>query len=199
MAIERCPAGHFYNSDKYNSCPHCEGGEGGVSSRKISERDLAKAGVEAEFRTVTAEAAKKYFQEHKDEYQGKATGMSSGTASGDDDDDKTIGYSGAVGAGEPAAGWLVCTEGSLRGRDFTLRSGKNVLCEYPGMSLVSPGAAVVYDPKHNSFLFFAGGAQAEVNGSLILNGTAALKKSDKIKLDGLELTFIPFCEGDFKW
>lgn len=39
MNLQRCEKGHYYDADKFVSCPHCSGGAAAVSDETVSVRD----------------------------------------------------------------------------------------------------------------------------------------------------------------
>ena len=195
MAVIRCLNGHFYNSEKYGECPHCSDGSTYMTTGAFSERNLVRNGEDILFKTISEEEARKAFREHS---LRKGDNTAPGYIYLDEDDEKTVGIMGELGLEGAAAGWLVCIGGSVRGRDFTLKCGRNFLSSYPGLEGIAPDASVVFNYHNNTFVFLAGASQARLNGKEIA-GTAVLKKSDIIELNDFRFVFVPFCEGDFKW
>lgn len=126
-----------------------------------------------------------------------------------DEDDRTISF-GFFGMAEtePVTGWLVCTAGSGRGRDFRLHSGRNFVGRGTDMDVVleddntvskEKHCSVTYEPKGNAFyLASEGGNTVLLNGEAITHAMM-LKRGDKIQLGETELTFVPFCEEGRKW
>lgn len=163
-----------------------------METAAFSERKYADTDADIGFGTVSEKSRQLFsercaqLQEHKPHRDDSL------------DDVKTVGIIGELGLEKSAAGWLVCTEGAVRGRDFTLKCGRNILSAYPGLEGINPDTSVVFNYRNNSFIFFAGSSQAMINGNEIY-GTVELKKSDVIELCGYKLVFVPFCEGDFKW
>ena len=110
---------------------------------------------------------------------------------------------------QPVVGWLVCTEGPDKGRDFRLRTGRNYLGRSPMMEVCIPAdmaisrerhATVLYDAKR--FAFWA--APGQGTGQLFLNGEAVeapkpMKAEDVLELGQTKLVLIPFCGENRSW
>lgn len=177
MNLKRCEKGHFYDVDKYPSCPHCAGGSG-------VDEDMAKteayrggdAGVgytvpDNQGATVGSTVA----------YNGNAMGVSlqdtvgvskptqandlekylnrlndsENTYSVDDEEDtvKTIRHSSLDVNAEPVVGWLVCLNGEDAGKSFVLKSGRNFIGRSSKMDVVLAGDMSISRDKHAIILY----------------------------------------------
>jgi len=110
---------------------------------------------------------------------------------------------------DPVVGWLVCTKGPARGRDFRLHSEKNFIGRAPTMDVCIANdesvsrekhAIVSFSPKGDVFKVLPG----ESRGLVYLNGEEVdapklLTKGDKLELGETELLFVPLCGKEFKW
>ncbi len=214
MNLQRCENGHFYDADKNPVCPHCIGGDRLEQERTLQALPARPSG-----------AAEKNTQEAPDKLR-SALGMKlehnpppaqnvpqPQRTQADDDERTTQGFWDRVGgagfACRPVVGWLVCTRGAHRGKDFPLREGKNgvgrdksmPVCLY-GESSVSRGnhTVVVYEPMRNRFYVLPGDASAlcYVNGEAVLT-QRELKKNDRICVGEATLMLIPCCDRSFNW
>lgn len=205
MRPETCPNGHYYDADKYSSCPVCNGGM--VIDRTVPSGVAGKpemVGFEPDqgdnFRTVPLRPQK--------------------------DDDNTISMNrlkpkeDGNGAGvkgpftpkkviEPVVGWLVCTKGKNMGDSFILKAGKNYIGRDASMDVVLKGegtvsrirhAILVFEPKENIFLAQPGESRElfYLNDKVVLT-PAVMKKNDKLSIGDTELMLIPCCDEAFKW
>lgn len=191
MNVVKCEKGHFYDSDKFATCPHC----GNVSAFPDNETvTVARLGNQGDM-DVTVDINQQQ------------------TIPPTIDDEKTIGYWGVGSASsvakEPCVGWLVCTKGIHFGEDYRLKSGKNfigrdssmdVCLSHEGKVSRDKHAIVIYDPKQNCFLAQPGESSElfYLNGNLVISAEK-LQKGDRIELGDVELIFIPLCDDMFKW
>ena len=117
---------------------------------------------------------------------------------------------GSEGAQQPVVGWLVCTGGPNRGRDYRIKAGKNAIgrdaknpIQITGDNAISRDgqAFVFYDDKAVKFHFKDGEQNQNlnyINGETVLN-PVELKKGDLIQIGDTVLMFVPLCGDDFKW
>lgn len=148
MKLQRCEKGHYYDGDKYNTCPQCNQEETGpdrtVPVSVTGGTTLGLSGYPGtivdnfgpdEGATVSLDELKKKESEPQDEgntisiFQLKTEPVSTlktETVSGHED--KTVSLSQVKFAGKqthPSVGWLVCIAGPHTGMDFRLHAGKN--------------------------------------------------------------------------
>ena len=167
--LTRCANNHFYDADKYRTCPYCE--------QKI--------------------------------YDGSTTSLNSGNGGyKSDDTGKTIGYYDEV-LTKPVVGWLVSIEGSTRGKDFRLCSGRNYIGRGKDMDIVLEGdqmvsrnkhAIVIFDPVSQKTMCQAGESRElfYLNGNVVTD-TVELRKGDILTIGKTMLKFVPFCDEFHAW
>jgi hypothetical protein len=181
MDFKRCENGHYYDPSRHSSCPNC-----GINI----DLDL---GISAEMDRTTPK---------QDEGHTGARGSSGSEG-------KTVGlYNKKLGV-DPVVGWLICIEGTDRGRDYRLRNERNFIGRSERMNVCITGdptisrenhAIISYNPRNNSYKVSPG----ENRGLVYLNNEEVdipkeLKPYDKIELGQTKLIFVPLCGERFKW
>lgn len=194
MAILKCPAGHFYDGNKYATCPYCEKNSQGMDrSASYTQEDKIREDV-----TI---AMPKIQPSDRDVTIGMYGSIPK-------DDEKTIGIYSKNSGRTGVAGWLVCTEGKERGRDYRLYGGYNwigrdyrmdvCVVEDEGISRYRH-AAIVYDKRSGVYFLLPGnGISTFLNGGMIMEA-AELKRRDTIRIGSSTFVFVPFCEEGFTW
>ncbi|MDR1194062.1 MAG: FHA domain-containing protein [Peptococcaceae bacterium] len=188
MAIVQCPQGHYYDDGKYAACPHCaappSGGSGGGDSKTMS----FLAGDQ-----LTRELL---------------ANLAQGGGGGRGEDSKTVGIYKKRLWGEPVVGWLVCWEGPEKGRDYRLRTGRNFVGRALKMDVAVTDddmiarenhCSVVYDPMSNQFSLVPGDGTSTYLNEAHLDGPAALRGDDRVRIGDSVFIFIAFCGGEKKW
>lgn len=226
MNLTKCANGHFYDPEKYASCPYCGNGQPasemkvtasmGEAQRldnTVSVVDMGELSGQAPSNggngnTVSIETIKK----------GGDKNQTSGTNNTvvehpnvviQNDEQKTVSYFDKAIGSEPVVGWLVCTEGNNFGEDFKLKSGGNFIGRGREMDISLSGdpsvsrnkhAIVVYEPKNNMFLMQPGESRelSYLNGQVVLS-TTQLSAYDVIQVGSTKLMFVPCCSDKFKW
>lgn len=186
MGIVRCENGHFYDDSRYTECPHCK-----LTNSEPTMRESATIAMNEEIQHYASD----YIREQ-------------GVGPAEYDDEKTIALVSEYRGNDFVAGWLVCTAGPERGRQYSLYHGfnrigrgkRNDIC-LSGDPKVSrePQCAVVYENKKN--LFYAvpeSGAIAYLNQKL-LDQAVEIHTGDVVQVGETELTFVAFCEGERRW
>lgn len=125
-------------------------------------------------------------------------------------ENKTIGVFKKKYGIDPVVGWLVCTEGPEKGKDYHLFSRINTIGRDEGNDVVLSGdqtiskknnAKLGYDPRHNVFTLIPG--ENETN-HVYLNDQPLyipmmLNPYDIIEMGDYKLIFIPLCSDKFRW
>lgn len=193
MALTRCEKGHYYDTEKYNSCPYC-------GDEALGAEISALQGGKTE---RTAEAEEDF------EKTVRLGGPSSVGTFGGTREGETVAFMQASVGMDPVTGWLVCIEGPDKGRDFRLRSEKNSLGRSTSSDICISGddtvsrekhAFVVYNPRKRSFSIRAG----ESRGLVYLNDeevefSQPLQAYDVIEVGQSRLLFVPLCGEAFSW
>ena len=106
-------------------------------------------------------------------------------------------------------GWLVCVDGSNRGRDYTIHTGINTIGSGDDMDIQILGdnkiaarrhAMIAFDDKKLEFSLLPG----ESSGMVYLEEQAIYKPTEVddrmiIEIGDTKLMFIPLCGEEHKW
>ena len=191
MKLVKCENDHFYDADKFLSCPHC--------ANRIAEPEVKDLMGTNQGRIPTL----------------PSDGTCADRMDSDITDFAATSPGGAAVSKCPSAvlgktvGWLVCIDGLMRGESFVLREGDNcigragnmdvpLLCE-PTVSR-NRHAVITYDAVHNSFLLHS----PEKIDKILLNEKSikkpkTLKNHDVITLGDCSLLFVALCGASFRW
>lgn len=183
MAIVQCPNQHYYDDSKNSECPYCQ---------KLNRGESSEFG---EKKTV-------YFESTQEE------ALTEARLDDVDENDKTIGIFEDEETGNTfVTGWLVCMNGLMKGKDYTLHAGRNFAGRSLDMDLVltddgklseKKHFSIIYDPKTITYYFMRGNGLCYINGESV-EEEYILHAGDRIKAGDTEYVFIPFCEEGRKW
>lgn len=224
MNLCRCDQGHFYDKEKYASCPHCAGGS--ASDEKRTEAFAEDLTVElmgnmqddsvtnnfanqvTDFKTMSLEEEP---EEDSDHTLGFFDGIfpgNSGTV-GKSFEEHSVPKPVANKVSTPCVGWLVALGGEHVGTDFRLKVGKNFIGRGSQMDVALTGdksvsreshAIVIYEPKAHIYLVQPGESSSLVyrNNEVLLT-PMKLEAYDTITVGEVDLVFMPLCGERFNW
>ena len=184
--MKQCANGHFYDENRYQECPYCEGS---AAAPAAGGGDVGK--------TVAAAPV--------NEDIGKtvaAPGMQA-------DAGKTVAFVGEDRNFDPVVGYCIVADGPMRGMDFRLHSGRNFIGRSAEMDITladdetvsREGHAVIsYDERSNRFHISPGVGRgiAYLNGNEVA-GSEELAAYDLIEVGSTKLIFLPLCGERFLW
>ena len=196
----KCDQGHYYDQTQNTRCPFCGVPNMSIDptlryDKAIDSSTTAKympgQGAQSDGNTIAYDLAKR----------------PGGSATSDPEVTKAI-WTQKIGI-DPVVGWLVCIDGSNKGRDYRIRSGWNSIGRDPSMQICIAGddtisredhAKVFFDPKNQLFHITSGGGRSGVyvNGAAVLQPTPIVAY-DKIEIGSSMLLFVPFCSSQFTW
>jgi hypothetical protein len=195
----RCSEGHFYDPGKHGSCPWCakplDVGPGGGDPAAGKTKPVGGQGA-PEVAPPPAPPTGSIAPPPVAVPAGATPGVTKRVAP------KELGI-------DPVVGWLVCSEGADRGRDFRIHTERNFIGRAPSQDICISGddtisrekhAILSFDPKKKEFWVQPG----ESTGLVYLNGDAVyvpirLKERDTIELGQTKLIFLPFVNESFQW
>lgn len=197
----KCQQGHYYDQSQSSRCPFC-----GVGSIDLDA--TAKRNGSTDFATtVKHNAPQSNGPNDGNTVSYDAKGRPATSQSADPEATKAI-WTQQIGI-DPVVGWLVCTKGANRGRDYRIRSGWNSIGRDPSMQICIAGddtisrddhAKIFFDPKSLSFHITSGSGRSGVyvNGSAVLQPTT-INVFDNIEIGNTTCLFIPFCGEKYSW
>lgn len=188
MAINECPNGHIYDTKQYSSCPYCKGAG---SSNRVEFRFKGAEDVKKE---VPAPAKPAEISEKKADLS---------------DTGKTVGIYKKLMNTDPVVGWLVCTKGAEKGKDYRIYGKNNTIGRDERSDICIKGdkaisrenhAKLAYDRKHNNFhIIPADGAEVVYLNDEPVYVPTVLKAYDLLEIGESQFLFVPFCCDKFKW
>lgn len=181
MNLMKCSNGHFYDGDKFASCPHCGSQAPSTDSVTISlpsggstDKTVALdmgGGMEdsvtvAQYSTdepVTQKSVHKAPPELNAASSVSIQGMMEeledldGNSMAEDDNNLTVSYYSQKITQpvikEPVVGWLVCTSGKYFGQSFSLKSGRNFVGRSTQMDVCLEGENSVSRDRHAVIIY----------------------------------------------
>lgn len=207
MRQTRCEKGHFYDADRFASCPHCANMAGGMPqgnptvTKTLDDQVTVTLGKPAQSEQM-AQMAQAVPAPQVVEVAAEIRAVTPF-----DDEPVTQGF--FKKDSDPVVGWLVCTKGVHKGEDFRLRAGRNFIGRGQNMDIKLTGentvsrdkhAIVLYEPNQRIFLAQMGESHELVylNGNLLMSN-AQMKAYDRLQLGDAELMLIPCCGETFDW
>lgn len=198
-SMTTCPNGHHYDAAKHSSCPFCGGQALGHTEPVGGFGATEPIGGPAFSRTEPPLGASPAFgptlpPDGAPEAFSVATTMAGNMA--------------GPGQIDPVVGWLVCSEGPSRGRDFRVHAGYNYVgrdsgdIRIPGDTQISRQnhAMIAFDSGEN--LFFVGPASGrnliKVNGKPVFSAVE-VHNYDVISIGSTKLLFVALCGPQFTW
>lgn len=211
MNLKKCENGHFYDTDKYASCPHCA-----KSGRKEKDIVTEALNVNTDIRgnrgdVITEDLFSVEQPTENDMHTEKTPAQSVNPSIFEvkTEENRTVGYYSRVIGTEPVVGWLVCTEGEYFGESFKLKSGRNFIGRSSGMDVVlsadmgvsrSKHAIVIYEPRKRIFIAQPGESRElfYLNDEVVLSNVQ-MKAYDTLSVGTTKLMLIPCCGEKFSW
>ncbi|MBQ9872504.1 MAG: FHA domain-containing protein [Eubacterium sp.] len=216
MNLRKCNNGHFFDGDKYPSCPHCGGSDSSDSAFGQDVNASGYSGSSDEDMPTVPGAGIGTPTPIQPAGSGFPTGPTMpGVIPGDTpvgvkmDLDEDLATQGAGLTFNPVVGWLVVKNGEDKGRSKMLTSGKNFVGRDSSMDVVLNGdksisrikhAIILYEPNARRFIAIPGESHElfYVNNEVVLNNVE-LNAYDVITIGKTELIFVPFCGDNFAW
>ncbi len=229
MKLIRCNNGHFYDQDKFSSCPYCNGGSSTSDSMTEAFEDpvtmplrepqplmgngAAAVGTQpAQPEAVVSKSLEQAFNQTAP--AASMNGINSVFAESPAGEDHTVaitpgGKTMGTEGQKPAVGWLVCIKGKHIGKDFRLVQGKNYIGRDVSMDVCLEGektvsrdrhAVIVYDPMNHLYLIQSGESkELTYVNDKVILESQELRASDKILVGDVKLLFVPLCNEEFNW
>ena len=211
MEAKQCPNGHYYDSEKFTSCPFCkdENNEtmpiGGTMPLTTDSFDTVPPTMPFTDETASQQPDSGY----PDVELSKTVpiGVTASTAPQSESFGETKAYDEANLGFVPTVGWVICIRGPHKGKDFRLVTGYNKIGRSREMAICLPGddqitreshAIIAYEPQSRKFFAAGDKNMIYLNGSFMM-GMQELHANDVIKVGASELMFVPLCGELFNW
>ena len=201
--IVSCPNHHFYDANKYQSCPYCAGSTGSFQPTVDPY-----GGATVPPTDDNAPAAGEY----AGGYQGGPTmppEMIESNSGSKMSQTVFVDDSTPTGVPSPVVGWLVSINGPCRGSDYRIHTGYNYIGREYGDIVISgdqaisadKDSAVAYVSKLKRFYIAheQGKNVLMVNDIPVMGGSTELHSYDRITIGNTQLMFIAFCGEEFSW
>lgn len=194
MATVKCSRSHYYDNEKYPSCPYCA-------------RMEQTGGVEEDSATVAMAFEGRQVEQYALAYMQQSAQSASRHISLHPDAEKTIGLYEKQGISGYIAGWLVCIEGNDYGRDFPLYAGFNRIGRGMGNDIVlqdpqvsrQEHCAVIYEEKKNVFYVVPQAGHLAYIGEELLDRAVEITSGQILTIGESRLELVAFCTGDKRW
>jgi hypothetical protein len=195
MAMVSCSQGHWYDNADHSRCPYCNTNNGVAATVPVGVTTPvggASANIGATLPVFPA---------------GNPAPGSYGTYPSDEG--KTMPLIREDIGIDPVVGWLICTNGKDRGKDYRVHADNNFIGRDSTMDICISGdetisrenhAIISYDTRDKMFYLAPGAGRSIVrhNGKPVLMAIE-IKAYDDIELGQSKLKFIPFCGEKFDW
>ena len=190
MTLKQCSKGHFFDPAQQYKCPLCHPET--PPPPPNYDDDEEEVVIETGEPPPMDGPTRGYRDARKGNHEGK-----------------TIGIFQKKGGFDPVVGWLVCVKGPDKGRDYRIRSERNLIGRARNMDLCISGdagisrdkhAVLVFDPKKTIFTL----VPSDSGGLIYVNKEAiytprGLNAYDRIEMGESEFLFVPLCCDYFQW
>ncbi len=232
MALQECMNGHLYDTDQYMSCPYCQGDgnrinfgagadsfgapgfgipDNGYGIPKTTGVGMPDYGQMAPMMPDQGPMMPATAFSVATESSIEKTVAPSAYRTNKDSEDtgKTVAVFSKKNSYEPVVGWIVCVEGTEKGKDFKFyaktntigRNESNDICIKNDQTISREHhAKIAYDAKHNTYYLVPG----EASNTIYLNDepvytTVQIKSYDVIELGESKYLVITLCNKKFNW
>lgn len=210
MNLMRCENGHFYDAEKFGSCPHCSRTTGSIAANPMvfsgnvgDDNGTVPLGGNTD--SLGMSPGIRQNQADSDVYNRSNFAMVRGMDG--EDDGKTVYFK--EDQFDPVVGWLVCIKGVYFGESFKLKTGRNFIGRASNMDIAlsrdnsvsrDKHAIVLYEPHKREFLAQPGESRGlfYLNDEVVL-ATERLRDRDILTIGNTKLMFIPYCGPECSW
>lgn len=177
MNLTRCENGHFYDADRFSTCPHC------------NQPTISTVGLDTQ-------GAKEYTMPLTDANVNIPSTGGETIGVYDFDTEPVVGWVVAVAGDHFGEGFMLKTGRNFIGRSSTM----DVALTNDQTISRDKHAIIVYDNKSNIFLVQPGDAKElfYLNDHVVL-GAEQLHAYDILSLGKTQLLFVPLCSDKFNW
>lgn len=213
MALKTCKNGHRYDDSITPECPECaalarhtlpldgfDDGMWGEPDDYGKTQPVRGPAAPARGATVPVNPAPEHWADVNDYRDADAV---------QDHYDPTMPVNYGDTAIQPVTGWLVCIEGTEKGRDYRLHAEMNYIGRSKANDVVLSSdntvsrerhALIAYDDRDKLFYFApaSGSSLVRRNGKPVLS-TTELNSGDRLEIGSGTYIFVPLCGEGFQW
>lgn len=208
--MQQCPNGHLYDDEKHAGCPFCNGDSSvGVT---LPLGDTAPSNYNNDVNATPIQTMPLTGDSFVSPEPNVATGESFPvTMPISPEDNVTISLENTSESGvKLVRGWLVCTDGKGRGRDFRISGERNTIgrgsandikLDFDETISRTVNATISYDTKNNKFHITPNPESKHniyVNGNILLT-PVEIKDYDIIEIGKSKLLLRTLCNETFNW
>lgn len=205
--IISCSQGHYYDANRYTSCPYCSSGGFSPTVDPFAEdiQEGTQYGSIGKTIGTTAEVEEGNFGDFNPTQAPPVKARVAETMS------KTqfIDSSTPAGSPVPVVGWLVAVEGPCRGTDYRIHTGYNYIGREAGDICIhgdntisaQKDANVTFVPQTKKFYIAheQGKNVLLVNDMPVIGGSMELHNYDLVTIGTTKLIFVGLCSEKFSW
>lgn len=194
MNVIRCENGHFYDSDSFAECPHCDS-----TTVQTMFEDMMGTGSTDINSEVTL-----YEQIAGDRELGNQ--LTDLYVENVEENEKTIGLSFSQDGINPVVGWLVCEEGPEYGRSYCLYAGRNFIGRSHNSDVViyddpeitrKNHCSIVFEPKE--CVFYLVPSSTTVFNGKTLQDAVKIESEDAFEIGRSKFRMIAYCKRGREW
>ena len=201
--IISCSQGHYYDANRYDSCPYCNSGS---FSPTVDPFAPQAQGVSS---TVCLEGAGAPLGQNYGGFSPTLPPQQPERVSSAMGKTQYVDSSTPAGAPAPVVGWLVAVSGPCRGTDYRIHTGYNYIGREAGDICIrgdstisaEKDANITYVPQTMEFYIAheLGKNVLLVNDRPVIGGSMKLDNYDIVTIGSTKLMFVGLCGKDFNW
>lgn len=205
--IISCSKGHYYDANRYASCPYCS--SGGFSPTVDPFAQDVPAGTEYGTIGRTVGNTPPTEEENYGNFSPTEAPPVKGRVVESMSKTQFVDSSTPAGAPVPVVGWLVAVEGPCRGTDYRIHTGYNYIGREAGDICIrgdntisaEKDANVTFVPQTKKFYIAheQGKNVLLVNDLPVIGGSVELQNYDMVTIGTTKLMFVGLCGEKFSW
>ncbi len=205
--IISCPKGHYYDANRYESCPYCSSGSFSPTVDPFADN----VGDSPDYGGIgkTTDVGGEDTYEQYGNFGPTEIPQAKKRAAQSMSKTQFVDTSTPAGAPVPVVGWLVAVEGPCRGTDYRIHTGYNYIGREDGDICIhgdntisaEKDAYVTYVPQTRKFYIAheQGKNVLLVNDMPVIGGGMEIHSFDLITIGTTKLMFIGMCGEKFTW
>lgn len=208
--IISCSKGHYYDANRYASCPYCSTGGFSPTVDPFAETKEGDSGYGGIGKTTDVGGGESYGNyENYGNFGPTEVPQVKKRAAESMSKTQFVDISTPAGAPVPVVGWLVAVEGPCRGTDYRIHTGYNYIGREAGDICIhgdntisaEKDANVTFVPQTRKFYIAheQGKNVLLVNDMPVIGGGMEIHNYDLITIGTTKLMFVGLCGEKFIW